>query len=100
MLLLGDIALLYGALFLTLIIRYGSFPTQVLWQDHNLPFLFVNLVWLIIFYIAGLYDVEKIGSSGQDFLYSQNNGYRRRNRRPDVLLHPRIRNYPKNKPFY
>ena len=59
MLLLGDIALLYGALFLTLIIRYGSFPTQVLWQDHNLPFLFVNLVWLIIFYIAGLYDVEK-----------------------------------------
>ena len=59
MLLLGDIALLYGALFLTLLIRYGSFPTQVLWQDHNLPFLFVNLVWLIIFYIAGLYDVEK-----------------------------------------
>ena len=58
MLLLGDIALLYGALFLTLLIRYGSFPTQVLWQDHNLPFLFVNLVWLIIFYIAGLYDVE------------------------------------------
>ncbi len=59
MLLLGDIALLYGALFLTLIIRYGSFPTQVLWQDHNLPFLFVNLTWVIIFYIAGLYDVEK-----------------------------------------
>lgn len=59
MLLLGDIALLYGALYLALIIRYGSFPTQVLWQDHNLPFLFVNLTWVIIFYIAGLYDVEK-----------------------------------------
>lgn len=59
MLLLGDVALLYGALFLTLIIRYGSFPSQVLWQDHNLPFFFVNIVWLIIFYIAGLYDVEK-----------------------------------------
>ena len=59
MLLLGDIALLYGALYLTLIIRYGSMPTQVLWQDHNLPFFFVNLVWLIVFYIAGLYDVEK-----------------------------------------
>lgn len=59
MLLLGDIALLYGALYFTLLIRYGSFPSQVLWQDHNLPFLFVNLVWLIIFYIAGLYDVEK-----------------------------------------
>ena len=59
MLFLGDIALLYGALYLALIIRYGSFPSQVLWQDHNLPFLFVNLVWVIIFYIAGLYDVEK-----------------------------------------
>ena len=59
MLLLGDIALLYGALYLSLIIRYGSIPTQVLWQDHNLPFLFVNLTLIIIFYIAGLYDVEK-----------------------------------------
>lgn len=59
MLLLGDVALLYGALYLSLIIRYGSIPTQILWQDHNLPFLFVNFVWLIIFYIAGLYDVEK-----------------------------------------
>ena len=50
MLLLGDIALLYGALYLALLIRYGSIPTQVLWQDHNLPFFFVNIVWLIIFY--------------------------------------------------
>lgn len=59
MLFLGDVALLYGSLYLTLMIRYGSFPSQVLWQNHNLPFLFVNLILVIIFYIAGLYDVEK-----------------------------------------
>ena len=59
MLLLGDVAILYGSLLLTLMIRYGSFPSKTLWQDHNLPFFFVNFVWIIIFYIAGLYDVEK-----------------------------------------
>lgn len=59
MLLLGDIVILYGSLFLALIIRYVSFPSKNLWQDHSLPFFFVNIVWIIIFYIAGLYDVEK-----------------------------------------
>ena len=59
MLLLGDVAILYGSLLLTLMIRYGSFPSKILWQDHSLPFFFVNFVWIIIFYIAGLYDVEK-----------------------------------------
>ncbi|MEK7069914.1 MAG: sugar transferase [Patescibacteria group bacterium] len=57
--LFGDIAILYFALLLALIIRYGSFPSQSLWSDHSFPFFFVNLVWIIIFYIAGLYDVEK-----------------------------------------
>lgn len=59
MLLLGDTVILYGSLLLTLTIRYGSFPSQTLWQDHNLPFFFVNIVWIIVFYVAGLYDVEK-----------------------------------------
>lgn len=59
MLLLGDIAILYGSLLLTLTIRYGSLPSQELLATHNLPFFLVNLVWIIIFYIAGLYDIEK-----------------------------------------
>lgn len=62
-LLLGDVALLYGGLFLALIIRYGSLPTEMLWEAHRMPFLFVNLAWLVIFYIAGLYDVEKFSVS-------------------------------------
>ena len=59
MLLLGDIAILYGSLLITLAIRYGSLSSQSAWQDHSLPFFFVNLVWIIVFYVAGLYDVEK-----------------------------------------
>lgn len=62
-LLLGDIALLYGGLFLALIIRYWSVPTETLWDAHRIPFLFVNVAWIIIFYIAGLYDVEKFSVS-------------------------------------
>lgn len=65
--LLGDIAILYFALLLTLVIRYGSFPSQELWRDHSFPFFFVNLVWIIIFYIAGLYDVEKSIHSAKIF---------------------------------
>jgi len=59
MLLLGDVAILYGSLLLTLLIRYGSLSSQSAWNDHKLPFFFVNFVWIIIFYVAGLYDVEK-----------------------------------------
>ena len=59
MLLLGDVAILYGSLLLTLLIRYGSLSSQGAWNDHKLPFFFVNFVWIIIFYVAGLYDVEK-----------------------------------------
>ncbi|RJQ32774.1 sugar transferase [Candidatus Parcubacteria bacterium] len=64
-LLLGDIALLYGALFLTLVIRYGSLPSQRLWQEHRTAFLFVNIIWIIMFYIVGLYDFEKFARSAR-----------------------------------
>ncbi len=55
----GDIALLYLSLFITLVLRYGSLPSQKLWNVHKMPFLFVYLLWALIFYIAGLYEIEK-----------------------------------------
>lgn len=58
--LFGDIFLLYGSLLVTLSLRYGGFPAQILWDNHKWPFLFVNAIWIIIFYIAGLYDIDKI----------------------------------------
>lgn len=60
-----DFILLYIGLFATLAIRYGTIPSFDLLNSHKIPFLFVYLVWITIFYIAGLYDVEKfISKSG------------------------------------
>lgn len=59
LLLVGDLILFYLGLFFTLTFRYGSLPSEELWKLHQWPFLFVYLIWVVIFYIAGLYDIEK-----------------------------------------
>lgn len=64
-LLAGDIIILYAGLFATLTLRYGSFPSQILWDNHKWPFLFVNIIWITILYIAGFYDQEKFISSAK-----------------------------------
>ncbi|MBU3925732.1 exopolysaccharide biosynthesis polyprenyl glycosylphosphotransferase [Patescibacteria group bacterium] len=56
---LADIFLFYLALFITLTIRYGSVPSKEFWFLHFWPFAIIYLLWIIIFYIAGLYDIEK-----------------------------------------
>ncbi len=60
---IGDIALLYFSLFVALTLRYGSLPSKELWRAHALPFLFIYLLWTLIFYIAGLYEIEKFLSA-------------------------------------
>ncbi len=52
--------MLYLSLFIALTLRYASFPSQELWNVHKWPFFFIYLGWLLIFYMAGLYDIEKI----------------------------------------
>ena len=56
-LLAGDILVLYLALFLTLILRYGN-HWGYFWQDHFFAFSFIYFFWLIVFYIIGLYDLS------------------------------------------
>lgn len=55
LLLLGDVAALYTALGITLLIRYGTDVANP-WEIHKLPFTIVFTLWLFIFYTAGLYD--------------------------------------------
>ena len=55
MLLLGDLAALYGGLFLTLILRYGTELARP-WEIHKIPFTIIFLVWLLIFFMVGLYE--------------------------------------------
>jgi exopolysaccharide biosynthesis polyprenyl glycosylphosphotransferase len=55
---LGDILVLYLSLWLTLFIRYrGDFDFNR-WQQHFWPFTIIYLIWLIIFFIAGLYELS------------------------------------------
>ena len=58
LLLLGDLIILYFSLWLTLYFRYWPNFNPSLWQQHWLPFTFIYFIWLIIFYISGLYDLN------------------------------------------
>lgn len=58
-LLLGDIILLYGALFLTIEVRYGHINDGLL-RAHLTPFSIIFAVWLALFYSAGWYDLRTI----------------------------------------
>lgn len=55
-LIVGDIAVLYLSLYLALVARYGEAFTRGIWDDHFLPFTVSFFMWLVIFYIAGLYE--------------------------------------------
>jgi exopolysaccharide biosynthesis polyprenyl glycosylphosphotransferase len=57
-LIIGDIGTLYIALILTLWIRYGNLFYSQLVQYHFEPFTILFIVWIFVFYIAGLYDLR------------------------------------------
>lgn len=56
MLLFGDIVFLLVALWLTLLVRHGRPPAFELFREHLVPFGILFLVWVLVFYIAGLYE--------------------------------------------
>ncbi len=53
---LGDIVILLLSLWLTLLIRYQHIPGTERVFDHLVPFSNLFIAWLIVFYIAGLYE--------------------------------------------
>ncbi|MBU6500585.1 MAG: sugar transferase [Patescibacteria group bacterium] len=58
-LVLGDILTLYLSLLSALILRYQSgFYKQI--GAHLYPFTIIFATWLVIFYIAGLYDLRRL----------------------------------------
>ena len=58
-LLLVDIVLLYASLWLTLLFRYNNVDTE-LWQKHFWPFSIVFILWIVVFFINGLYEIRKV----------------------------------------
>jgi len=55
----GDVLALYLSLFLALVIRYGSEFDRFIGQ-HLMPFSFLFVPWLLVFYMAGLYDQGRL----------------------------------------
>ena len=60
MLFLGDILFFTAALWVTLTLRYFEVPSDLAFYDHRIPFSFLFLVWVTVFFIAGLYDKHTI----------------------------------------
>jgi exopolysaccharide biosynthesis polyprenyl glycosylphosphotransferase len=77
LLLLGDLVFFYVALWLTLLVRYVEIPSLDRLQSHALPFSILFIVWIIFFYIAGLYEKHTM------FL---------RNKLPSTILNAQILN--------
>ena len=57
-LLLGDWLLLYASLAAALLVRYRRWPETNLWQQHTAIFNWLFIVWLLIFYVANLYNLN------------------------------------------
>lgn len=63
-LLVGDTACFALALWATLLVRYLEWPGRELLSEHIGPFTFMALLWILIFYIAGLYDKHTVFMKG------------------------------------
>lgn len=65
LLVVGDLIILYLALFLTLFIRYGTITSEV--KDlHLKPFTLIFAFWILIFYIIGFYEIRDL-KNNSDF---------------------------------
>lgn len=58
LLFLGDIMCLYGALYLTLFLRYGDNFDTLQWENHFQAFSLIFIAWIIVFFISDLYDLK------------------------------------------
>lgn len=56
LLFVGDIVVFLLSLWVTLVLRYQSIPTQAVFIDHFRPFTILFVLWIAVFFIAGLYD--------------------------------------------
>ncbi|MEK7121054.1 MAG: exopolysaccharide biosynthesis polyprenyl glycosylphosphotransferase [Patescibacteria group bacterium] len=54
-LLFGDIAIFLISLWVMLFVRYLEVPSLALFETHLVPFSILFVVWVLVFFIAGLY---------------------------------------------
>lgn len=59
-LILGDVITLYTSLLLTLWIRYDNRFYSEFFSSHAEPFTMIFILWIFVFYIAGLYELRTL----------------------------------------
>ncbi len=52
----GDTLVFAFSLWLTLLLRYGELPSDAMIALHAGPFAFLFIVWLLVFFMSGLYE--------------------------------------------
>ncbi len=60
LLLLGDAFFFVVSLWLALFLRYGESPDNKAFFAHLAPFSFLFIVWILVFFITGLYDKQSV----------------------------------------
>ncbi len=68
LLIFGDIVSAYGALFLTVLIRFGRSNCGQMFTRHFFPFTFLYIFWFAIFYIFNLYDLNFIKPKAESII--------------------------------
>jgi lipopolysaccharide/colanic/teichoic acid biosynthesis glycosyltransferase len=56
LLFLGDLLVFFVALWVTLLVRYLDVPDRGTFNAHFVPFAYLSVAWVLVFFIAGLYD--------------------------------------------
>lgn len=59
-LVLGDLAFFAISLWIALFLRTLEVPTQTLFLTHLFPFALLFIVWIVVFYISGLYEKHTV----------------------------------------
>src|SRR5437763_9076193 len=55
LLLAGDVVVFALSLWVTLALRFLELPTWLLFNEHLVPFSFLFIAWIGVFFLAGLY---------------------------------------------
>lgn len=61
----GDLLAFSAALWVSLVVRYGTLPSAQLFAQHWTPFSVLFLLWTFVFFVAGLYEKHTLVFKGK-----------------------------------
>ncbi|MCX6799940.1 MAG: hypothetical protein NT091_02230 [Candidatus Falkowbacteria bacterium] len=65
--LLGDVAIMYSSLYLTILARHLELPDKTMWASHASFFTINFIFWIIFLYIGNLYNLHNAVNNARFF---------------------------------